>query len=376
LPLATPSPTGRGPAFADVLRQAGEAAARERLRSTLVERTAAVLGLSAAEVDPDVGLQELGLDSLLAVELADAVAAALGLPLSAAAFLDSPTVAGLEDLVLASARATVASTPFAAAAPAPAPVGVARVGPRGVRVVEHGTGLPVVFVHGGGFGGPESWQTQLPLAARWRLVILSRPGYDGSPAAAGEDYLDDAAVIAELLGDGAHLVAQSYGTLGAMHAAARRPDAVRSLTLIESAATSVARGLPVVDDYERAMRHLVATERDPDAFFRAMFAAIEPTARHPVPLPEPLLGFAARTLRGSRWPWEAEIPVDTLRAAGFPKLVVSGGGRPLFEAVSDALAATIGSERVVVPGGHGTQNTGAPFNEILADFLSRAEAAT
>ena len=377
LPRTASSRRNRGPAVGDLLRQGGEAKARESVRSVLVERTAAVLGLAASEIDPDVGLRELGMDSLLAVELKDAVAAVLGLPLSAAWFLDSPTMAGLEELIIKSVPVpvTVPPTSPASAAPVATFAGVERVGPRGVRVVEHGDGVPVVFVHGGAFGGPDSWQTQLPLAARWRLVIVSRPGYDGSPATAGEDYLEDAAVIAELLGDGAHLVAQSYGTLGAMHAAARRPDAVRSLTMIESAATSVARGLRVVDDYERTMLELVATERDPDAFFRAMFAAIEPSATYPIPLPEPLLNIVARSLEGSRWPWEAEVPVDALRATAFPKLVISGGERPLFEAVSDALAVKIRGTRVIVPGGHGTQNTGTPFNEVLADFLRRAEAA-
>jgi acyl transferase domain-containing protein len=107
LPRTASSRRNRGPAVGDLLRQGGEAAARESVRSVLVERTAAVLGLAASEIDPDVGLRELGMDSLLAVELKDAVAAVLGLPLSAAWFLDSPTMAGLEELIIKSVPVTV-----------------------------------------------------------------------------------------------------------------------------------------------------------------------------------------------------------------------------------------------------------------------------
>jgi acyl transferase domain-containing protein/pimeloyl-ACP methyl ester carboxylesterase len=374
---APPRPTARtaartvtaampGTSLAELLARGEEAAARATVRSALTERAATVLGAAASDVSPDCSLQELGMDSLLAMELKDAVGPALGLTLPAAWFLDTPTVADLENRILASAR------PAAPAARA-APTRTDRIGPGGMRIVEFGDGEPVVFVHGGGFGGPESWQTQLPLADRWRLVIVSRLNYDDSPASECENYTEDGRLIAELLGGGAHLVAQSYGTLGAMYAAAERPDAVRSLTMIESAASAVARGIPVVDDYERAMRDLVAAPLDdPGAFFRALFGAIEPTVEFPTPLPKSLHAFAARSVKSARWPWEAEIPIERLRSAEFPKLVVSGGQRPLFEAISDALATQLGGERAVVPGGHGTQNAGTPFNDVLAEFLGRA----
>lgn len=45
----------------------------------------------------------------------------------------------------------------------------------------------------------------------------------------------DGALVAELLGDGAHLVGHSFGGCVALAAAAQRPDATLSLTLIEPA---------------------------------------------------------------------------------------------------------------------------------------------
>ncbi|MFE9357599.1 hypothetical protein ACFYPB_26255 [Streptomyces olivaceoviridis] len=65
------------------------------------------------------------------------------------------------------------------------------------------------------------------------------------------------------------------------------------------------------------------------------------------------------------------VPVRELRAAPFPVLIVSGGARPVFEPISDALAEQqLGARRLVVPGGHAVQSTGAPCNNALEEFWS------
>ena len=53
---------------------------------------------------------------------------------------------------------------------------------------------------------------------------------------------------------------------------------------------------------------------------------------------------------------------------------MSGGHSPVFDAVCDVLERELGAERAVLPGaGHAAQR--APgFNEVLEDFLARAEA--
>ena len=92
-----------------------------------------------------------------------------------------------------------------------------------------GAGTRVVLVHGSLATGAEEWQAQRPLADEgFRLLVPDRRGYGQSPAAEGEDFLRDGDDIADLMGDGAHLVGHSYGGLGAMFAAARRPDATLS----------------------------------------------------------------------------------------------------------------------------------------------------
>lgn len=375
-PRAVAAHAKPGGSVLDLLHRGEETAARDAVRRVLMDCLTTVLGTPATEIDPDVVLQELGLDSLLAVELRQQVASALSTTVPTAWFLDSPSVSRLENRIVSSLRDR-----DSAGSASPPPRARHLTGPGGMRIVEYGSGEPIVFVHGGGFGGPESWQTQIPLADRWRLLIVSRPGYEDSPSEGPEDWITDGRLLADLLEEhrsdgGVHLVAHSYGTLGAMHAAAARPTAVRSLTLIESGASVVARGVSVVDEYERTMRDLTSRPpEDPDAFIRAFFRVIDPTADYSRRLPASLQAYAKRAVvaGGVHWPWECDlIPERELREAAFPKLVVTGGGRPVFEAISDALAERLSAERVVVPGGHGTQNAGEPFNRVLEDLLSRA----
>jgi pimeloyl-ACP methyl ester carboxylesterase len=356
--------------IAELIRRGEHGTAANLVRSALVDQIAVVLGTAPNDVAADVPLPELGMDSLLAVQIRDHLSAALAISLPAAWFLDAPTVDGLRDKVLSKLLANAPVEPQA----------IERTGPGGMHIVEYGTGEPIIFVHGGAFGGVDAWQSQRSLAERWRLVIVSRLNYGRSAASDGEDYREDGQLLAELLHEfdgGAHLVAQSYGTLGAIEAALRHPRLVRSLTMIESAASSVARGKPAVDEYERSMRELLAAPPErPEDFFRSVFAILEPTANYSDPLPETLMSFARRARRNMRWPWEADVDVAALRAAGFGKLIVSGGQRQMFEEISDALADQVAGERLIIPGGHGTQNTGSAFNTALERFLKQLNQST
>jgi acyl transferase domain-containing protein len=355
--------------IADLVRRGEHEAVAGLVKSVLLEQTAVVLGTVPAEVAPDVPLHELGVDSLMAVEIRERAGAALAASPPAAWFLDAPTVDGLRDKLVSR---------LLTAAPAE-PQGTERTGPGGMHIAEYGSGEPIVFVHGGAFGGLDAWQTQVPLAERWRLVIVSRLNYGRSAAGLPEDYLQDGQLIGELLEEfegGAHLVAQSYGTLGAMEAALRRPGRVRSLTMIESAASAVARGKTAVDRYEQQMRELTAAPPESsEDYFRALFAVIDPATAYPDPLPESLVSFAAMARRSTRWPWEAEVDMAALRAAPFSKLVISGGQRQMFEDISDALADQVAGERLIIPGGHGTQNAGSAFNAALERFLNQSRKA-
>src|SRR5690242_4450394 len=116
-------------------------------------------------------------------------------------------------------------------------------------VVERvGDGPSVLFVHGDIVGPSLTWRKQRELAARWSLIIPSRPGFGGSSPLERNDFEVEAPMFAELLGGGAHLVGHSYGAVIALLAAAERPEAVHSLTVSEPGCLRVAQGTPAVDE--------------------------------------------------------------------------------------------------------------------------------
>ncbi len=239
-------------------------------------------------------------------------------------------------------------------------------------VLRHGEGPRVVFVHGSVVGAQRTWRHQLELGDRWTLVLPNRPGFAASPPLARGDFEAEAPLIAELLGDGAHLVGHSYGAVIALYAAALRPLAVRSLTVSEPGCMRVAAGDPAVDAQIAAGELLYAHADDfaPLDFLRAFRGGVGSTHDTPDELGGELLTGARLCMR-ERPPWEAEPPLEQLRAAPFSKLVVSGGHSPVFEAVCDALAARLGARRETIAGrGHTIPATGEPYNARLHTFLA------
>jgi len=230
----------------------------------------------------------------------------------------------------------------------------------------------LVLVHGSVTNGESTWRAQTPLADRYELVVLDRPGFPPNPPVERVDFDDDAAWLTALLEPGDHLVGHSYGGVVSLLAAALRPDAVASLTVIEPPCLDVARGDPAVDAFVAGGKELFASSpRDPDAFLRAFLTSVG-APPPPIPLPPALLA-GARALMDERPPWEALIPLDALAATRFPKLVVSGGHHPAFDAVCDVLERRLGAQRAVIPGaGHAVQRTGEPFNLLLDAFVRSA----
>lgn len=231
----------------------------------------------------------------------------------------------------------------------------------------------LVLVHGSIVGGRATWAVQQPLAERFELLVVERPGFPPNPPVDRVDFEADANIVAELLRDGDHVVGHSYGSVISLLAAALRPDTLASLTVIEPPAPQVAAGNPAVDAFAERGRALYASGAgdDPETFLRRFLAAVGSVLDPPSPLP-PELEQGARALQVERGPWEAEIPLDRLAATSFPKLVVSGNHSPAFDAICDALAERLAAERIVLEGfGHTVQRHPA-FNEQLADFVERA----
>jgi pimeloyl-ACP methyl ester carboxylesterase len=237
-----------------------------------------------------------------------------------------------------------------------------------------GTGPTVVLVHGSVFGR-RTWHRQRELGKNWTLSLPNRPGFGASPPLARGDFEAEAPLIAELLGDGAHLVGHSYGAVIALYAAAIRPDAVRSLTVSEPGCFRVAAGdarvAAQLAQGELLYEH--ASTLAPLDFLRAFRQGVGSARQTPGQLEGELLE-GARLLMRERPPWEADPPLERLRTTAFPKLVISGGHSPVFEAVCDAVAGGLEARRTVIAGrGHTIPATGAAYNECLHAFLGEAE---
>lgn len=231
----------------------------------------------------------------------------------------------------------------------------------------------LVLVHGSVVGGGPTWSAQLPLAERFELVVLDRPGFPPNPPIDRVDFDNDANLICEEIRVGDHLVGHSYGGVITLLAASRRPDAIRSLTVVEPPATRVALGDPVVDRFAADAVEWWANgpTEDPEAFLRGFLLAVGSDSEPPSPLP-PELEQGVRTLIAERGPWEADVPLAALGETPFPKLVVSGAHHAAFDTICDVLERELHAERAVLRGyGHSVQRH-PDFNGVLADFVERA----
>ena len=240
----------------------------------------------------------------------------------------------------------------------------------GIAVHREGQGPEVLLVHGG--ASPETtWRDLAPLSARWTLASAYRRGFPGSGAPPGgrQDFDVDAADLEPLLDDRPHVVAHSYGAVGAVIAAIRRPSLVRSLTLLEPALFMPADD-PEVSRLRRLGEAMLTEGLDADPSELREFLRI---AGAPVPREGPLTDDVVRAVRrahGSRHPAEARPRLEVLRDAGTPALVASGAHHAAAERMCDAAAAALGAERVVCAGADHFVANAPGFVERLERFLA------
>jgi pimeloyl-ACP methyl ester carboxylesterase len=246
-------------------------------------------------------------------------------------------------------------------------------------------GEPILFVHGSLSWGAATWAAQRPLAARWRLRFLDRRGFGLSPArAGGVDFELDADDVAELLAaEPGHLVGHSYGAVVSLLAAARAPEAVRSLTVIEPPAFDVARAENPSTWGSARMRRLFPQPTDAtEESFGAAFLGGMGFDRPPTTITSAIERRSIRASMTERGPEEARIPIDVLRSAPFAKLVVRGAwdvapraaqghAGAALRATAVALAVSIDAVESVFPGAtHSPQTLGGPFNDRLERFMT------
>ncbi len=242
-------------------------------------------------------------------------------------------------------------------------------------------GPEVLLIHGSPQGGPlggnHHFAAQEALAERgWKLIVPDRPGHGQSPTRGTEDMEVDAVWVAGMLGDGKHLVGHSYGGAIALAAAALRPEAVLSLTLIEPAIADVASDDPAVIAFRDDLETTMASDLEPIPRLMEYrrIVALPDEMIGPAPTVEQVvaLGVAIGAMRQPT-DWQATPAVEAVVAAGIPVLLVTGGGVPAFEAMADELVRMTDGERLLIPTGHHfPQYDGERFNDALDSFMRAA----
>jgi pimeloyl-ACP methyl ester carboxylesterase len=251
-----------------------------------------------------------------------------------------------------------------------------------VHVARWGADGPrVVMIHGGAQGtssaGHKNFRAQEVLGAEgWQLLVPDRPGHGESPDPGRPDNAEaDGAWTAELLGDGAHLLGHSFGGLVALDAAARRPEAVKSLTLIEPALLKMAAHDPAV---RRVLLSMAATLILP---YSSATKAKRVMRLLGIPdefaLSKDDMDSLGRALKRAKLPSKAEMNawLANVKERRIPFLIITGDWSPAFLAVGRIAAAAGGGRHVVTPSEHHfPQWAGAPFNKVLTEFWTEADA--
>ncbi len=242
-------------------------------------------------------------------------------------------------------------------------------------------GPVVVMVHGSAqgseVGGGRHFAKQAELAPMgWQVIVPDRPGHGRSPSPGRPDDAEaDGKWVAELLGEGAHLVGHSFGGCVALAAAAMRPAAVRSLTLIEPAMMPLAIDDPVVQGFAKQLAEIAAGASSP-AERAIKFAKL-------VGIPDAIRGGSSEAELGRMGKGLKELKLPTppvLREqlaivgnAGIPFQVVDGGWNPAYGAVADRVAKLGGGRHVVVKAEHHfPQLVSDEFNRLLVEFMTGA----
>ncbi len=260
-----------------------------------------------------------------------------------------------------------------------------------IHVERVGTDGPtVLIIHGGvqtgAGGGPLSFVNQRALAERgWQLAIVDRPGFGKSPSRGVDDMMADAVWIADMLGDGVHLIGHSWGGAEAFLAAARRPDAIRSLILVEPALQLLALTDPAADTATRTaaaeiVKPMLMAQSPADYgrnFIRTAGVAGSATFSAGEVDDATAERFGCALLQARMAPPPAlHEAAQTIRAANIPVLAISGGWSPAFDAICQVVARLTNGRTVTVksPTHFPQLENAEEFNRVVEAFMREAKS--
>jgi pimeloyl-ACP methyl ester carboxylesterase len=225
----------------------------------------------------------------------------------------------------------------------------------------------LVFVHGAGRAGRAAWPEQQEAFPDAAYLTLSGFG-DDEPAV--PDIGAWAAQILGACGEGAHVVAHSYGGIPVVAAAADAAGMVRSLILFEPALHSLARGAEHVEDHVARMSPVIA------AAPRLTAAEFGLAWSRAIGVPAPTAPTTAAELRGAERlrllpaPWDIPAPASVF--AEIPTLVVTGGWNEEYEEIASALVQAGATSRRLTGFGHRVQDHPAA-DALIREWVERLE---
>ena len=247
-----------------------------------------------------------------------------------------------------------------------------------------GAGDPVIFIHGFGLDAG-MWDAQWPaFTERHRSIRYDLRGYGRSSMPDGAySHVDDLLALMDALdARPAHLVGLSMGGRFALRVAKAVPDAVRSLTLVDTALD----GHLWSGDWLRRWRGMSEAAKRGDVPGAKQLwlehPLFEPALRHPA------IATALETMvqQYSGWHWQHkdldQVPVppsaEVLATIATPTLVIVGQhDLPDFQAIAQRVAVEMphATLRSIARAGH-MANMEAPqaFNEWVLQHLQRHSA--
>jgi len=229
-----------------------------------------------------------------------------------------------------------------------------------------GSGEPLILLHGG-FATIETWRGQAPVfAERYRVYLPERRGHGRTPDVEGPMGFGlmarDTIAFMEALAIGrAHIVGWSDGGYVAMELALARPDLVRRLVLIGTAANGEGYTAETREGNEQLTPDSLAP------FVRAAYDRLSPDGPEHFPIVFEKLAAVWRT--------EPDHSLADLARLTMPTLLLLGDHDALtVEHAAAMLRAIPHAELAVIPGAsHGLLFEKPDLaNRLILDFLAEA----
>jgi pimeloyl-ACP methyl ester carboxylesterase len=246
-----------------------------------------------------------------------------------------------------------------------------------------GAGEPLLFLHGLG-SSTMDWELQVAaFAGRYRTITIDARGsgesrdlrHPSGPFTVGQFAKDTFAVLDHLGATPAHVVGLSMGGVVAFQMAVTRPQALRTLTIVNSApvfAVTGAGGHATI-----WLRRIISRLFGPKGMAKMLAPKLFPKPEHE-PLRQQFIARMARNRRGAYIATQLAVlgwsVADRLETIAVPTLVVGAEHDYPFLLNKQAWVRRMPhAEYVEVPGAHHALpiETPAPFNAALGAFLAR-----